>query len=1110
MSDVPQAPFLSLVQQANTVLAQGDKAKALTLYQQAAYEQPYLAEHLAFLVAYLQAELTGGALSSQWQTYTPVALPSVLITAQPESPTKGTLHENRGQKNTDNNYLPVTVDSLSFLVFSLPQNVSTLDDGQWQALNADPHFIAPLQHAPLAAGFYAFTVEISTAAATQPLHTKLYIDYGNGFSEQNRVLFSVKANKAASRVVHFKQPVMRLRFDPAEQVITFGVASLSLQYLEETAALVSMAAFAAEHYAEPPAQDDNYAQGLYSQYDEWVCKDASKLTYDEWIAHKETARQLTAAQFNKALAALSFKPTLSMVVAVTENAFSSLSATIASVLTQSYTLFECLVVCDDAISPADMALLFAEFETDERVKQIRLSGYANKAQLLNRALAQAKGEFFALVSANDCLAEHALFYMAHTINNFPQGQIFYSDEDRLDEEGKRVNPHFKTAWNPDLFFATNYVANLALFRTSLIKLVGGYHAEKAEAVSYDLLLRCLPYVNPNEIHHVARILYHARMTPSLNEQVQHLAAGKKALQDYFAANGPEGVTVDTGLVAQSYKVNWPIPNPAPKVSLVMPTRDLRAVTEVAVRSILTKTHYANYEIIIVDNGSIESETLAFFQQIQQEDSRVSVIRYDQPFNYSAINNVGVAHCNGELLGLINNDIEVINAEWLTEMVSHAIRPDIGCVGAKLYYPNGRIQHAGVILGIGGVASHGFKLFPEQDEGYAQRLKLVQNYSAVTAACLLVRRDVYEAVGGLNAADLAVGYNDIDFCLKVRRKGLRNVWSPYAQLIHYESISRGDDISPEKQDRLKNEREYMLANWGAVLANDPYYSPHLTLDADDFSLRVHSSSPLSFDNSILYSWDAADRARHHKYACVFVGFDAKSVLHEYVVYYLRALAKYFDIYFISTAEQLHESAEQLKVLQGICKSIVVRENQGYDFGSWAYGVNHYRAELTQYAGVLLNNDSVYGPLFDLGDFITAFEQPETDVLGLTDSNELDYHLQSYFVMYKAAVFNSALFRTMWQQISVHTDKWDIIKKYEIGFSQRLLRVGKLRLRAYCDMTGYPNLNHTHVHWQDLITKKRFPFVKIELVKKNPFNINTLELENVIKACSDYDISLIKKH
>jgi GT2 family glycosyltransferase len=268
---------------------------------------------------------------------------------------------------------------------------------------------------------------------------------------------------------------------------------------------------------------------------------------------------------------------------------------------------------------------------------------------------------------------------------------------------------------------------------------------------------------------------------------------------------------------------------------LIPTRDRLELLQSCIEGILKKTTYSNYEIVILDNESIEAETLSFFSEIQAKHTCVRVLHYHNPFNFSAINNYGVENAKGDLVGLINNDIEVINPDWLSEMVSHALRPEIGCVGAKLYYEDETIQHAGVIVGLGGVAGHSHKYFHRNSPGYHGRLKIIQNLSAVTAACLVVRKDVYEEVGGLEEINLRVAFNDVDFCLKVREAGYRNLWTPYAELYHFESKSRGTENTPEKQARFNREIEYMKSKWGETLKQDPFYSPNLTLAREDFSI-----------------------------------------------------------------------------------------------------------------------------------------------------------------------------------------------------------------------------------------------------------------------------------
>jgi GT2 family glycosyltransferase len=372
--------------------------------------------------------------------------------------------------------------------------------------------------------------------------------------------------------------------------------------------------------------------------------------------------------------------------------------------------------------------------------------------------------------------------------------------------------------------------------------IGGFRQGVEGSQDQDLLLRCLPHTAKGEIIHIPHVLYHWRALEGSTalesgEKSYTTKAGIKALRDYFDSQGMASVKVEANSVPNTYRIKWPVPQPEPLVSLLIPTRDRRDLVEVAVRSILNKTTYNNYEILILDNGSVEFETLEFFNSVQKEDIRVRVIRYDHPFNYSAINNFGVGHAKGDLIGLINNDVEVISPDWLSEMVSHAVRPEIGCVGAKLYYSNDTIQHGGVILGIGGVANHSHKNAHRNFPGYFSRLISTQNYSAVTAACLITRRDIYEKVGGLDEQNLKVAFNDVDFCIKVREAGYRNLWTPYAELYHHESVSRGAEDTPEKQTRAKAEVNFMKEKWGKLLLSDPYYNSNLTNEREDFSIHL---------------------------------------------------------------------------------------------------------------------------------------------------------------------------------------------------------------------------------------------------------------------------------
>jgi O-antigen biosynthesis protein len=372
-----------------------------------------------------------------------------------------------------------------------------------------------------------------------------------------------------------------------------------------------------------------------------------------------------------------------------------------------------------------------------------------------------------------------------------------------------------------------------------VRKVGGLRSGFEGAQDYDLCLRCLAETDPARIRHIPHVLYHWRAIPGstsigANEKSYASRAGQAALVDHLARMKVDA-RVEHGRYPTTYRVRYPIGASPPKVSLIVPTRDGYEILKQCLESIREKTTYPNYEIVIVDNQSTDPRTLDYMERLAKEDGRVRLLRYDHPFNYSAINNFAVSQTSTEIIGLVNNDIEVIAPEWLDEMVSHATRPEIGVVGARLLYPDGRLQHGGVILGICGIAGHFHKYNSSDAPGYFARGFLVQNLSAVTAACALVRRSVFDEAGGLDAENLPVAFNDVDFCVRVREAGYRNLWTPYAELFHHESVSRGLDTTPEQKVRAQGESLYMKRRWGRMLVEDPYYSPNLTLDSEDCSL-----------------------------------------------------------------------------------------------------------------------------------------------------------------------------------------------------------------------------------------------------------------------------------
>jgi glycosyltransferase involved in cell wall biosynthesis len=564
--------------------------------------------------------------------------------------------------------------------------------------------------------------------------------------------------------------------------------------------------------------------------------DFDRNDYAEWVRRYDTLTVETRTAMQGRIDALGYKPLISVVMPVYNPPLNLLEDAIRSVQGQLYSNWE-LCIADDASTDTAVHTLLQRYAyMDSRIKVVfrKRNGHISAAS--NSALDLVKGEFVALLDNDDLLREHALFWVADAIVTNPDAGLIYSDEDKIDQTGRRYDPYFKPDWNPDLFLSHNMICHLGVYSTDLIRQLGGFREGYEGAQDYDLALRFTEQLSNHQIVHIPRVLYHWRSHPGSTAQAGSeknyaLLAGERALNDHFARTKitAKAELQDYGM----YRTRYHIPAPAPLVSLIIPTRNGLDLIKQCVDSIFSKTTYKNYEIIVVDNNSDDPNALAYFASLH-EDTRIRIIRDERPFNYSALNNAAVNNARGEYVGLINNDIEVISPEWLEEMMGLAIKPDVGVVGARLWYPNDMLQHGGCITGIGGVAGHSHKHLPRGQFGYFARAQLIQTLSVVTAACLVVKKSIYQEVGGLDETNLKVAFNDVDFCLRVREAGYRNVWTPYAELYHHESATRGSDDTPEKQLRFSDEVLYMKSRWGDALINDPAYNPNLTLDYEDFS------------------------------------------------------------------------------------------------------------------------------------------------------------------------------------------------------------------------------------------------------------------------------------
>jgi lipopolysaccharide biosynthesis protein/GT2 family glycosyltransferase len=564
-------------------------------------------------------------------------------------------------------------------------------------------------------------------------------------------------------------------------------------------------------------------------------KTADSRSYAKWIVEFDTLSDSMRKGMQMHIAKLKCKPLVSVVMPVYNPNIEWLKQAIDSVLIQIYQNWE-LCIADDASSDSAVRSTLEQYsQLDPRIKVIFRETNGHISEASNSALSLATGEWIALLDHDDLLAEHALFWVVDAINKNSNSRMIYSDDDNIDDQGRRSNPYFKCNWNPDLFYSHNLFGHLGIYYSKLVRDVGGFRIGMEGSQDYDLALRCLEKIDASQVHHIPRVLYHWRVHAestafSSDAKPYAMIAGQKAINEHFQR---QGIDAKVEFLGYAYKAVYALPVNQPLVSLIIPTRNGLALLQQCIDSILTKTSYTNYEILVVDNGSDDIATLKYLKQIIT-DIRIRVVRDEGPFNYSALNNSAVRKCRGEVVGLINNDIEVISPDWLSEMVSHSLRPGVGAVGARLWYPNNTLQHGGVILGIGSAAGHSHKGLPSDRYGYFNRAVLTQSYSAVSAACLIIRKHIYEQVNGLNEANLSIAYNDVDFCIRVREAGYRNIWTPHAELYHHESATRGHEDTPEKKARLANEMSYLKTRWGDLLLNDPCYSPNLTLEKEDFS------------------------------------------------------------------------------------------------------------------------------------------------------------------------------------------------------------------------------------------------------------------------------------
>ncbi len=566
--------------------------------------------------------------------------------------------------------------------------------------------------------------------------------------------------------------------------------------------------------------------------------------YGEWFEMYNTPLPHIQGVIDRRLGLLRSTPTISVVMALYNSDETYLTAALDSLVAQTYPHFTVVMVDDGSPSDVGRRIAAQYAARDSRFTLITREKNGGISAATNDAIVAATGDWIAFMDHDDLLVSNALALMAMAIDDHPSWQIVYSDEDLANEHGALSVPYFKSDFDPFLLLGQNYMAHLVLARRELVSDLGGLRSDYDGAQDWDFVLRATEKVGRAGVGHVPFILYHWRSHPQSTRQNADAkpyasSAGHRAVVDALARRGVAAQVEAVGVVGWQH-VHFELPAVAPRVSILVPTRD-GSLLSTCVNSVLERTTYDNYEIVIIDNGSTSADTAVYLASLPE---RVRVIRDDSPFNYSALHNRAVPSCTGDVLVLLNDDTEVINPDWLSEMVAMVMQPGVGVVGAKLLYPTQAIQHAGVVLGFAGVADHVGKLAPADSPGYFGRIALPCEYSAVTAACLAIRTSVWNEVGGLDEG-FQVAWNDIDLCLRVRELGLAVAYSPDAQLFHYESLTRGNDFDPVRFGRYSAEVERMRQRWFATMMSDPYYNPNLSVSTGLYELAHPPRVSLAF-------------------------------------------------------------------------------------------------------------------------------------------------------------------------------------------------------------------------------------------------------------------------
>ncbi|MDD5367616.1 MAG: glycosyltransferase family 2 protein [Anaerolineaceae bacterium] len=709
-------------------------------------------------------------------------------------------------------------------------------------MGENPHF--QLSGA-LPAGWVKLTV---VACADVRGRMGVCIDRGKGYSPSNYYLIGMTAPDPSiyQVYIHLDGDIAGIRFDPVDAPCAFQIQDVIVARVLRLEIILRSTVIWFRRIGYRPREIRYAFVRVFSAMQKGGLPGAWRMivnkfapitnSYDEWLQlHRTTIDDLR--QMGIRAASLESKPLISILMPVYNPREADLREAVESVLAQAYPRWELCIVDDGSTQPYIRPVLEEYQDRDSRIKINRPETNQGIVSASNQALGMSTGDYVALLDHDDLITPDAFFEVVNFLNHHPDTDMLYSDEDKVTEDGIRYMPYFKPDWSPDLIFSHMYTGHLGVYRRSLLDDLGGFRKGCDGAQDWDLVFRLSE--KTEKIYHLPKILYSWRCAPGSTAQ----AAGNKryaytaalrVLQDAVDRRNRHGRVEEVEGYPGFFRVAWELVG-SPKVSIIICTRDKPDYLDRCLTSIYKKTSYPNFEVIIVDNQSQQKDTFKVYEHWKErEPERFKLLQEDIPFNFSKLNNAGARVATGDLLLFMNNDMEVITPNWLDQMASQGQRPEIGMVGALLLYPNGTIQHAGIVVGINDWAGHSHRGFPAESTGNNGRLLGASNVSAVTGACMLVRRDLFFQVGCLDE-NLQVAGGDVELCLRVMDAGYRNLMIPDVRLLHYESITRGYEDNPKKRERFLIETEYVRRRWPARMALDPFYNPNLTQEKEDFSL-----------------------------------------------------------------------------------------------------------------------------------------------------------------------------------------------------------------------------------------------------------------------------------